>query len=133
MTALEQSLVSTLPGRYYTDPEIFAREQEQIFERMWFCAVRAEDLTAPGTFRTVQIGRESVILARGRDGAIRAFLNVCRHRGAKLCADEEGSVGRAFRCMYHAWTYDLSGKLIAAPNMASMPDLDKQAYGLVQA
>ena len=127
------SLVSTLPGRYYTDPEIFAREQEKVFERMWFCAARAEELTAPGAFRTVQIGRESVILARGRDGAIRAFLNVCRHRGAQLCADEEGSVGRAFRCGYHAWTYDLSGKLITAPNMASMPDLDKQAYGLVQA
>ncbi|TQS40928.1 aromatic ring-hydroxylating oxygenase subunit alpha [Cryptosporangium phraense] len=132
MTILDQpSLLATLPGSYYTDPAVFAAEQEKIFEPMWFCAIRADDLPAAGAFRTVQVGRESVILARGRDQAIRGFLNVCRHRGAQLCADEEGSVGRAFRCMYHAWTYDLTGKLIAAPNMASMPDLDKKAYGLV--
>ena len=135
MTSVDNSpsLLATLPGTYYTDPEIFAQEQRRIFEQMWFCAIRGEDLAAPGSFRTVQIGRESVILARGRDQRIRAFLNVCRHRGAKLCVDEQGSVGRAFRCLYHAWTYDLSGKLIAAPNMAGMPDLDRQAYGLVQA
>ncbi|SHN45825.1 aromatic ring-hydroxylating oxygenase subunit alpha [Cryptosporangium aurantiacum] len=124
-------LPATLPGRYYTDPEVFAREQERIVERMWFCAVRADDLAASGAFRTVRIGRESVVLVRGRDRGIRAFLNVCRHRGAQLCVDEEGSVGRAFRCVYHAWTYDLTGKLIAAPNLASMPSLDKQAYGLM--
>ncbi|GAA0261837.1 aromatic ring-hydroxylating dioxygenase subunit alpha [Cryptosporangium japonicum] len=132
MTAIDTpSLISTLPGRYYTDPAVFAGEQERIFETMWFCAVRSDDLPGPGSFRTVRIGRESVVLARGRDQAIRGFLNVCRHRGAQLCADEEGTVGRAFRCTYHAWTYDLTGKLVAAPNLASMPDLDKKAYGLV--
>ncbi|HEY4023165.1 MAG TPA: Rieske 2Fe-2S domain-containing protein, partial [Pseudonocardiaceae bacterium] len=75
------SLISTLPGSYYTEPAIFAAEQAAIFESIWFCAVRSADLAKPGDFRTVPIGRESVLVARGRDGALRAFLNVCRHRG----------------------------------------------------
>jgi Rieske 2Fe-2S family protein len=58
------------------------------------------------------------------------FLNVCRHRGAQLCTAESGSVKRAFQCPYHAWTYGLDGKLIAAPNLASMPDIDRTAFGL---
>ncbi|GLZ32324.1 (2Fe-2S) ferredoxin [Lentzea sp. NBRC 105346] len=126
------SLISTLPGRYYTDPAIFAAEQEKIFEEMWFCALRSADLPSPGDFRTVQIGRESVLIARARDGALNAFLNVCRHRGARLCVDEQGSVKRAFQCPYHAWTYALDGKLIAAPNLTSMPDVDRVEYGLTR-
>ncbi|TWP48178.1 aromatic ring-hydroxylating dioxygenase subunit alpha [Lentzea tibetensis] len=124
------SLISTLPGRYYTDPAIFAAEQERIFEEMWFCAVRGADLPNPGDFRTVQVGRESVLVARSRDGSLNAFLNVCRHRGARLCVEEAGTVKRAFQCPYHAWTYALDGKLIAAPNLTSMPDVDRVEYGL---
>ncbi len=62
---------------------------------------------------------------------MRAFLNVCRHRGARLCVEEEGEVKRAIRCAYHAWTYDLDGKLVAAPNLAKMPDIDRVEYGLI--
>ena len=69
-------------------------------------------------------------MASGRDGVLRAFLNVCRHRGARICTDAEGSVRRAFRCPYHAWTYGLDGRLIAAPNLTSMPDVDRVEYGL---
>ncbi|MFG2075638.1 aromatic ring-hydroxylating oxygenase subunit alpha [Nonomuraea maritima] len=125
------SLVPTLPGRSYTDPEIFEDEQAKIFERLWFCAVRAEDLPKPGAFRTVQVGRENVIVVRGRDDRLRAFLNVCRHRGARLCMEEAGEVKRTIRCAYHAWSYDLDGRLAAAPNLAKMPDIDRVAYGLV--
>ncbi|GAB2783505.1 aromatic ring-hydroxylating oxygenase subunit alpha [Streptomyces daliensis] len=124
------SLLPTLPGRAYTDPEIFRAEQERIFESLWFCAVRAGDLDRPGAFRTVQIGRENVLVTRNRRGGIRAFLNVCRHRGARLCTQESGEVRRNLQCPYHAWTYDLDGKLIAAPNLTSMPDVDRGAYGL---
>lgn len=124
------SLISTLPGRYYTDDAIFAAEQPAIFETLWCCAVRSAELAAPGDFRTVQVGRESVLIARGRDGALRAFLNVCRHRGARVCTEASGSVRRAFRCPYHAWTYGLDGQLIAAPNLKSMPDIDRVEYGL---
>ncbi|MFI6498772.1 aromatic ring-hydroxylating dioxygenase subunit alpha [Nonomuraea typhae] len=125
------SLVSTLPGRSYTDPEIFRREQEKIFEALWFCAVRTDELARPGAFKTIQVGRESVIVVRGHDNALRAFLNVCRHRGARLCAEPEGHVKRTIRCAYHAWSYDLDGKLAAAPNLAKMPDIDRAAYGMI--
>ncbi|MEU8659283.1 aromatic ring-hydroxylating oxygenase subunit alpha [Actinoplanes philippinensis] len=125
------SLIPTLPGHYYTDPTIFSLEQSRIFEQMWFCAARATDLPRPGSFKAVQIGRESVLLVRGRDGSLRAFLNICRHRGAKLCTEESGEVKRAFQCPYHAWTYGLDGKLVAAPNLTKMPDIDRVEYGLV--
>jgi len=131
-TAVGGSLRSTLPGRSYTDAAVFAREQETIFERQWFCAVRAAEIDRPGSFRVVQIGRESVLIVRGRDGTLRAFLNVCRHRGARLCAEEAGQVRRNVRCSYHAWTYDLEGRLVAAPNLAKMADIDRGAYGLIR-
>jgi len=121
---LPPSLKATLPGRYYTDPELFAREQSRIFEAMWFAAVRAADLAEPGAFRTVTVGSESVIVLRDRDGMLRAFLNICRHRGATLCQQESGQVRRNLQCMYHAWTYALDGTLVAAPNLATMRDID---------
>ena len=129
---ISESLISTLPGMSYVAPEVFAAEQAAILEKAWFCAVRAADLEGPGSFRTVQIGRESVIVSRNRRGEIRAFFNICRHRGVRLCAQPEGQVKRAFQCMYHAWTYDLDGTLIAAPNLTKMPDVDRQTYSLVQ-
>ncbi len=124
------SLVSTLGGAWYTDPALFTLEQERIFERMWFCAVRTGDLATPGAFRKVQVGRESVLVVRGRDGALRAFLNVCRHRGAQLCTEDAGELRRTLQCPYHAWTYGLDGALVAAPNLIVMPDVDRAQYGL---
>ena len=129
--AAGSSLVPTMPGSAYTDPAYFAAEQEKIFEQRWTCVAWAKDLARPGAFRTVDVGRENVLLTRGRDGAIRAFLNVCRHRGARICTEESGEVRRNLQCPYHAWTYGLDGKLVAAPNLSSMPDVDRQEYGLV--
>ncbi|GAA4786593.1 aromatic ring-hydroxylating dioxygenase subunit alpha [Actinomycetospora chlora] len=127
---LPASLRETLPGRYYTDPTIFAAEQALIFETGWSCAVLAADIPAPGDFETVQVGRESVIVARGRDGAVRAHLNVCRHRGARICTEDKGTVRRSFQCPYHAWTYGLDGSLVSAPHLREMPDVDRSAFGL---
>jgi Rieske 2Fe-2S family protein len=124
------SLRVTLGGRHYTDPRIFAAEQTRIFGASWFCAIRADDLDAPGAFRTVEVGGESVLITRSRDGGMNAFLNVCRHRGARLCTSESGAVRRSFQCPYHAWTYGLDGKLIAAPNLAGMADVDRSTLGL---
>ncbi len=129
-TELPESLIATLPGHFYTDPQIFSLEQAKIFEQMWFCAARASDIPTPGSFRTVAVGTESILISRSRKGEVRGFFNVCRHRGAKICTEESGSVSRAFQCPYHAWTYDLDGKLIAAPNLTKMPDVDRVAYGL---
>ena len=129
-TSLPPSLKSTLPGRYYADPAVFALEQSRIFEATWFAVARSADLASPGSFRTADVGRESVIVIRGRDGALRAFLNVCRHRGARLCTEPSGAVKRTLQCPYHAWTYGLDGKLTAAPNLTSMQDVDRTEYGL---
>lgn len=129
-TQLPESLISTLPGRYYTDPAIFALEQAKVFEDMWFCTVRTSDIPTAGSFRTVEVGSESVVVTRNRKGEFRAFLNVCRHRGARICMEESGEGRKSFQCPYHAWTYDLDGKLIAAPNLTKMPDIDRVEYGL---
>ncbi|SEH76226.1 Rieske 2Fe-2S family protein [Mycolicibacterium rutilum] len=130
------ALRPTLGGDYYVSDAVFAAEQERIFEASWICAVRSSDLAAPGRFKKVQVGRESVLLVRGRDGLLRAFLNICRHRGAQLCTDPEGTVKRNLRCPYHSWTYGLDGKLTAAPNLATLTDetgapIDRYRYGLV--
>lgn len=124
------SLIATLPGAAYTDAAVFAAEQERIFEGSWTCVALAADLTGPGAFRTVTVGAESVVLVRGRDGAVRGFLNVCRHRGAALCTEESGRLRRTLQCPYHAWTYSFSGELVAAPNLTAMPDVDRADYGL---
>nr|WTB10167.1 aromatic ring-hydroxylating dioxygenase subunit alpha [Streptomyces antimycoticus] len=129
--ATTPSLLATLPGHWYTAPGVFRREQEHLFEAMWFCAVRGADLDRPGAFRTVQIGRENVLITRNRRGELRAFLNICRHRGARLCTEESGMVRRSLQCPYHAWTYDLDGRLTAAPNLQKMPDIDRVERGLV--
>ncbi|MEA2526542.1 MAG: glycine betaine catabolism [Thermomicrobiales bacterium] len=121
---------STLPGRYYHDPAIFDRERERIFSTMWVCVGRADDISEPGRYLLAEVGKESVLAVRGRDGQIRAFLNVCRHRGARLCTDPCGSVGQAIQCHYHAWSYALDGRLIGAPNIAREEGFDREAFGL---
>ncbi|MEH0110454.1 aromatic ring-hydroxylating dioxygenase subunit alpha [Tersicoccus sp. MR15.9] len=131
LARISESLIPTLPGHTYVDPAVFAAEQDRIFEQMWFCAVRADDLDKPGAWRTAQVGRESVVITRNRKMELRAYYNICRHRGVKLCMEDAGQANRAFQCPYHAWTYDLDGKLIAAPNLTKMPDIDRKAYGLV--
>jgi phenylpropionate dioxygenase-like ring-hydroxylating dioxygenase large terminal subunit len=124
--------LTTLAGTWYTDPEIFAREQERIFSAMWCCTVRTADLPTPGSFLTCQVGRESVLCVRGRDGEVRAFLNVCRHRGSRLCPEESGRVRRNFRCGYHSWSYRLDGTLAGAPNLGPLEGIDRTRYGLVR-
>jgi glycine betaine catabolism A len=122
---------TTLPGRYFYDPEIYAREQERLFSQMWTCVGRADALPAAGDFKTVELAGESVLVVRGRDGELRAFLNVCRHRGARLCLEPCGNTGAAIQCMYHAWSYALDGRLIGAPNIARDESLDRETLGLV--
>jgi Rieske 2Fe-2S family protein len=130
-TELPPSLLPTLPGSSYTDPLVFEQEQECIFEAHWFAAARTAEIADPGSFRTVDVGRENVLLVRGRDRKLRAFLNVCRHRGARVCMQESGAGQRKLQCGYHAWTYSLDGALVAAPNLTSMDDVDRSRYGLI--
>ncbi|MGE5415004.1 MAG: aromatic ring-hydroxylating oxygenase subunit alpha [Syntrophomonadaceae bacterium] len=124
---------TTLPGEFYTSEEIFDREQERIFSRRWLCAGRGDALAAPGDFAKVDVGRESLLLVRGRDGRARAFYNVCRHRGTRLCDEEQGRFVGGIQCPYHAWTYALDGTLVGAPHMADVTWFDREEYPLVGA
>lgn len=129
-TSPSAALAATLPGRYYTQPDIFALEQEKIFERHWVYIGRAADVRQPGQFLRADVGTENVIVVAGADGRLRGFLNVCRHRGAMLCAEDSGNVGKALRCPYHAWTYRLDGTLVAAPNWRAIQHIDRADYSL---
>ncbi|MDQ2654182.1 MAG: aromatic ring-hydroxylating dioxygenase subunit alpha [Chloroflexota bacterium] len=121
---------TTLPGRYFHDPAIYSREQERIFGDLWICVGRADALPGPGDFMTVELSGESAIVMRGRDGGLRAFLNVCRHRGARLCLEHSGNTGPALQCPYHAWSYSLDGRLVGAPNIARDESLEREKLGL---
>jgi Rieske 2Fe-2S family protein len=127
----ESFLLSTLPGRYYYDPAIYQLEQERIFSQMWVCVGRAGALPDPGTYQLVALGQESIIVVRNRDGMLNAFLNVCRHRGARLCTAASGQLKGSIQCRYHAWTYGLDGRLIGAPNVLNDVQFDRLQYGLV--
>ncbi len=108
------SLVPTLSSLAYTDPDVFAAKQERICEQTWTYVARAADLDAPGAFRTVVVGRESAVLVRGCDSALRAFLNVPAPR-CRLCIEPEEQV-RCLQFPHHALTYALTDELIAAPS-----------------
>lgn len=126
----DTTFLRTLPGRFYYDPAIYTREQERIFSTMWVCVGRAEELPEPGAYRTLTLGNENVLLVRGRDGVLRAFLNVCRHRGARLCTEARGQARNSIQCPYHAWTYALDGELIGAPNILAMESFDRSTCAL---
>jgi glycine betaine catabolism A len=136
-----EGLEQTLPSSWYCDEAVFRQEKEKIFCREWFCAGREEQLPNPGDFRVLNIVGESILLVRNRQGALRAFYNVCRHRGARLCRGDDAPMpgmavqggviaGRSIMCPYHQWSYDLDGHLIAAPHLANQPGFDKSAINL---
>jgi len=111
----------------YNSAEAFARDQERIFARHWVLAGHHSDAARPGDWFTAQIGTESVIIVRGQDHQLRAFANVCRHRGSHICLKPQGHAS-VLVCPYHAWSYNLDGSLRAARNMG--PDFNKAEYGL---
>jgi Rieske 2Fe-2S family protein len=123
----------TMPGRYYTSPEILEEERAKLFPAMWHCAGRASALARPGDFMLRDVAGESLILVRGKDATLRAFFNVCRHRGTRLCTQASGKFSETIQCPYHAWTYGIDGRLIGAPHMNEVEGFDKQDYPLHQA
>src|SRR5207249_1998776 len=131
MARSEASFLSTLPGRYYYDPAIYNLEQTRIFSQMWVCVGRADAIAEPGSYQVASVGGESIIVVRNRDGVLHAFLNVCRHRGARLCSEVVGKLKGSIQCRYHAWTYGLDGRLIGAPNVLNNEHFDRKAYGLL--
>lgn len=116
-----------LEGRFYTDPALFEMDMGAVWARTWlFVAVEAE-VRQPGDFVTVDVGPYSVIVIRDDDEVVRAFLNVCRHRGARILDERSGSVGNIL-CGYHQWTYSPDGALLHAGDQP--PGFDKSCFGL---
>ncbi len=120
----------SLPARYYTDPEYYRSELEWFFFGMWVYAGRTEEVSKRGDFVVRDVAGESVILLRGDHGELSAFYNVCRHRGTRLCERPSGTFASTIQCPYHAWTYDLGGCLVAAPNMDRVVDFREADYPL---
>jgi benzoate/toluate 1,2-dioxygenase subunit alpha len=114
----------------YTDPAIFAREQERLFGRAWLYLCHESQIKAPGDFVAARLGGVPVIVIRQKGGAVAAFVNRCSHRGAAVCQAEAGSAQR-FRCPYHGWTYGLDGRLLGVPMRAGYgPEFDLGELGL---
>ncbi len=118
----------TLPRELYVSDEAFAFDTQVMLKSVWLYACTIAHVKAPGDFFVFEVGSNAIIIVRGRDGAVRAFWNSCRHRGARLCLDQRGRAPRLI-CPYHQWTYGLDGTLLAARNMG--PDFDKTDHGLV--
>ena len=120
----------TLAGQYYRDPDVFRVECEQMIANNWFCVGRTVDATSPRGYLAAEVVDQPIVIVRDTDGALRAFHNVCRHRGTLLCDPGRGAFRGAITCPYHAWTYRLDGRLIGTPNVGR-DEISREEYGLI--
>ncbi|EHK86743.1 aromatic ring-hydroxylating oxygenase subunit alpha [Rhodococcus pyridinivorans] len=131
---LEQAV--PLPTRTYWDPEFYEHELTHIFRKDWVCIARVEQAPEPGSYVSVDLAGEPLIVVRGEDDEVRVFSRVCRHRYVDILSgktsDEAKRQGCAerFECPYHAWTYRLDGSLLSAPEMSARPGFDPAGNGL---
>ncbi len=132
-----QSVASTddpsvgLPAWIYRDPDFFELEKRTIFRTGWQLVCHGSDMPNPGDYHCFDMLGESIVSVRGRDGEIRSFHNVCRHRASRLVEGPKGHCGGRITCPYHAWTYSLDGRLIGVPHRESFRDLKPELHGLV--
>ncbi len=117
----------TLPQALYNDPDVFAFDLETIFGRSWLMVGLEAELPKPGSYFALTLGRWPILVVRDRAGALRAFHNSCRHRGAQICVDGHGAAARLV-CPYHRWTYELTGELVHAARMGE--EFDPSSHGL---
>lgn len=122
--------VLQLPVSMYTDPQRYQREIQRIFRELPISVALSLELPAPGTYKALTLMEVPLLLVRGEDGVVRAFLNVCRHRGALLCEEGRGKA-RVFACPYHAWVYDQKGVLTGRYAADTFGEVDVDRYGLV--
>jgi phenylpropionate dioxygenase-like ring-hydroxylating dioxygenase large terminal subunit len=119
----------SLPGWLYHDPEFFAAEQRAFLRAAPQVVCHESEIAAPGEWRSLEYLGESVIVIRGDDGEVRAFANVCRHRGSRL-VDGEAGCAKVLTCPYHAWSYSRDGRLVGVPHRGEYPGLDTATLGL---
>lgn len=122
----------TLAGTDYTSEEVWQEERERIWFGDWVVLGRTEEVASPGDYVVRDLAGESVFITRNEAGELKGFYNVCSHRGTKFLDDEpeRGHVRKAFKCPYHAWTFDLSGRLIGTPNVREDELFDRSRYPL---
>jgi Rieske 2Fe-2S family protein len=123
-----RAMHTTLPRRFYADPDFYRAELERFYFNRWICAGRADQIPNAGDYFTRSLADESVIVTRDGASEVRALFNVCRHRGTRLCEQTGGHFTDRIQCPYHSWTYGLDGRLLAAPHMA--PEFCKDDYPL---
>ena len=121
-----------LPQAAFLDRDVLDWELRNVFAGGWICAGHASAVAAPGAYVSREIGDASFFVVGGEDGVPRAFHNVCRHRASRLVEEPEGQVRRRLQCPYHSWSYDLEGRLRAAPHMDGIEDFDPKCFGLSQ-
>jgi Rieske 2Fe-2S family protein len=119
----------SLPQKYFVSPEVFAKEQAEIFSKEWLLVGHQSQIPKAGNYIVQEVIGESLIVIRDKNGEINGFFNVCRHRGTRLMEDACGH-SSTIQCPYHAWTYALDGRLIGAPHMDEVPEFDKADYSL---
>jgi len=119
-----------LDAEFYTDPQWLEFEQREIFSRNWSLVGNVEDVANPGDHIAAEVAGKPVLVVRGTDGALNAFYNVCRHRAGPL-ATCNGRAAKRFRCAYHGWTYELDGRLRAAPEMSNADGFDPAQQSLI--
>jgi Rieske 2Fe-2S family protein len=120
----------TFPAEAYLSPEVLAWEQDNLWQSTWNCVGRLEELVAPGQLRAIDVAGEGVLLSRDGDGSLRAFSNVCRHRGHELAPIGEAFDARQIRCPYHSWSYRFDGTLRTAPRFTRSDDFETSQYPL---
>lgn len=122
-------LARAMPSWVYENEELAQIEYDRVIRPSWQLVCHQTSVPTAGDYVTLDLGRDSVVVVRGRDNVIRAFKNVCRHRAARLY-EGTGSCGGSMRCPYHGWAYDFEGKLRTIPEPESFPGLDKGDFGL---
>lgn len=120
----------TIPARYYRDPGIYEAEKEAIFYKSWVLVGHVSRFPKTGSYLRVDVHDQGILLVRGRDEKIRAFYNVCQHRGHELVKDDSGTLSNLMVCPYHAWAFDLEGGLVRARNTDDLPDFKKEDFNM---